>query len=237
MSSSTEARPAPGTPVLAVLPELRAGDWTRLDGGTALGDRPTEQALGGLAARTRDAARAQGYATGWAEGRREAGLEAAAQARLVEERTLAERRRHEAEQRAALEVLRCAAAALAAATARACAEVEARALGLARELTETLVGHELRVAVEHGEDGADLARRALAATTGPALAATTPGAITLRVPAPGLDAGGAELLAAHGVVVVPDASLQAGDAVADTDGGAIDLRISTGLARVREALR
>ena len=58
MSSSSEA------PVAH--PELRVGNWTRLGGSTVLGDQVTESMLDVLAERTRDAARAQGYATGWA---------------------------------------------------------------------------------------------------------------------------------------------------------------------------
>ena len=53
-------------------PDLRTGVWTRLGDSAVLGDPVTEAALDGLAERTHSAARAQGYAVGWAEGRQEA---------------------------------------------------------------------------------------------------------------------------------------------------------------------
>ncbi|MDO9377688.1 MAG: hypothetical protein Q7T56_02480, partial [Nocardioidaceae bacterium] len=52
--------------------ELRTGPWTRLGSPGLAGDPVTESMLTELAARAEAAARAQGYAAGWAEGRREA---------------------------------------------------------------------------------------------------------------------------------------------------------------------
>src|SRR3954468_20105500 len=52
-------------------PDLRAGTWTRLGSGAALGDAATEDTLSGLAERARATAEAQGYAIGWAKGVRE----------------------------------------------------------------------------------------------------------------------------------------------------------------------
>ena len=70
--------------------DLRSGSWTRLGDGGVVGDPVTEAVLGPLAERVRAAARAEGYAAGWAEGRRRA-QEAAEQA--AAERAAAE---HEA---------------------------------------------------------------------------------------------------------------------------------------------
>ncbi|HEY9562838.1 MAG TPA: hypothetical protein VIR30_03615, partial [Nocardioides sp.] len=74
MTSSSEARVLRGPVDVTVLPapDLRAGEWTRFGSGNARGDAVTENTLAALADSTRDAARAQGYAVGWAEGRRRA---------------------------------------------------------------------------------------------------------------------------------------------------------------------
>ena len=50
--------------------ELRDGAWTRFGGTRVLGDRATETTLRGVAERSHHAARAQGFAAGWAEGQR-----------------------------------------------------------------------------------------------------------------------------------------------------------------------
>lgn len=232
MSSSTDGA-VRSRPVAAVLPELREGHWTRLGTSEVLGDQPTETLLGKLAESTRSAARAQGYTTGWAEGRREAAAEAdLAEAGRRRDAQAREDRRDQ-EHQAALATLHTAAAALAAAAESVREAVEAQALTLARELTESLVGHELRTAEELGLDGADLARRALAALANERTGAAS---VTLRVGAPGLDASSVAELAQHGVEVSVDAALAPGDALAETDASAIDLRVGTALARVRAVL-
>ena len=70
MSSSSEARSTCRPAAPAEPPDLRTGVWTRLGDDRVLGDAVTEAVLGALAERTRDAAQAQGYAVGWAEGQR-----------------------------------------------------------------------------------------------------------------------------------------------------------------------
>ena len=65
-------------------PELRTGVWTRFGTSSVLGDAVTEETLSALAETTRTAARSQGYAVGWAEGRRAARDEADAAARAAE---------------------------------------------------------------------------------------------------------------------------------------------------------
>lgn len=228
MSSSTEVvlRGTAADDATALpTPELRDGSWTRFGAGSVLGDVVTEQALAGLAETTRRAASAQGYAVGWAEGRRAAA--AAAEEEAAETRALvaADARRREAEHAAHLEALATVTAGFADATRDLAGRLEDQALHLARELTELLVGHELRSSVD---PAGDVVRRVLAvlpdgvATTvrlHPATAAVVPDA-----------ALGAE------VKVVGDASLAPYDAVVETAAQVVDLGVAAALQRVREAL-
>lgn len=212
--------------VTAVQPrDLRSGSWTRLGGSTVLGDSVTEQTLAGLAEQAQAAARAQGYARGWAEGRRAAELHAAGQRAEVraEERRSEERR--EAEHRAAVAALAAAAARLDEAVAVVCDQVEAQALELTARVTEAVVGHELAVATN---PGLDAVRRGLTLTQGDAL-------VRVRVRP---EDHSPELAALAGAAtVVADATLPAGDAVLETVAGVIDARVSTAVARVTELLR
>ncbi|KAB2807267.1 hypothetical protein F9L07_27720, partial [Pimelobacter simplex] len=131
MSSSSEAA--------LPLPELRVGTWTRLGSSNVLGDPVTESLLGGIAAEARDAARAQGYAVGWAEGRRAAAAEAAVEeARRVALHTEAETRR-EAEHRAALDALGGAAEQVRGLLDDLARAIEAQAVDLAWSLTTTVL--------------------------------------------------------------------------------------------------
>lgn len=240
MSSSTEARPetAPGTGA-AVLrgasadaassmgtPELRSGSWTRFGDRSVLGDAVTEQVLSGLAESTRTAARSQGYAVGWAEGRREAAVEAAAVTTVAEEQRCIAEARREAEHRAAVEALTRAAASLQQMLSAVSARVEDQALLLARELTGALVQHELRLSPDLG---GDVVRRALSV-----LPAGLP--VTLRLHPSVTDAAAVRELSEQGVRVVGDPSLQPGDAVVEADDHVVDLCIETALARLREVL-
>jgi len=240
MSSSTEARPEAGPETGAAVlrgasadaassmgtPELRSGSWTRFGDRSVLGDAVTEQVLSGLAESTRTAARSQGYAVGWAEGRREAAVEAAAVATVAEEqRCLAEAHRA-TEHQAAVDALTRAAAALQHTLADVSSRVEDQALVLARELTEMLVKHELRLSPDLGED---VVRRALSV-----LPAGLP--VTLRLHPSVSGAAAVHELIAQGVRVVSDHALQPGDAVVEADDHVIDLCIDTALARLREVL-
>lgn len=227
MSSSPDARVFRDASATAVLgPELRSGTWTRFGAATVLGDAVTEDALSALAASTRTAAQAQGYAVGWAEGRRAAAQEAAHVAQQQAELAADAEARREAEHAAALHRLEAATRALEDAVAGAARAVEDRALTLARELTTLLVGHELRCTPDSGSDAV---RRALV------LVAAEP---ACRVRLHPLDAGSdaAAALTAQGLQVVPDAALDAGDVVVETDGGVLDGRVSAALARVRDVL-
>src|SRR3954462_4330673 len=85
--------------------ELRTGGWTRLGSSSVLGDAVTEHTLSGLAEQAQAAARAQGYSTGWAEGRRAAEEGADEQRLALVAEHQADEARREAEHRAAVAAL------------------------------------------------------------------------------------------------------------------------------------
>lgn len=227
MSSSSEARVVRGVSAAAATglatPDLRAGAWTRLGGERVLGDAVTEQTLSSLAESTRAAARSQGYAVGWAQGRREATESARLVAEEADRRRTAEEARREAEHRAVVAALEAATAELHGVLAAACTRVEDRASELALELTRELVGHELAVSDAPGEH---VVRRALTLLPDrgvarlrlhPDVAATVTGLPTT-------------------VTVVADPVLGLGDALVETDEHVVDLRIGSALDRLREVL-
>lgn len=228
MSSSPESarvlRDVPTTNISA--PELRTGTWTRFGGSSVLGDTVTEDVLSSLADTTRAVAQAQGYATGWAEGRRAAAEEAAATAREQAEMLARAEARRDDEHRAALARLDRVLTSLDAAVTTATAAVEERALTLACELTTLLVGHELRTTPD---SAADAVRRAAELSAGEP-------AVLVRMSPDDAWSGAVEELTGRGLRVVPDAALANGDVIVETDGGVIDGRIGAALDRVRAAL-
>lgn len=206
-------------------PDLRTGVWTRLGDHRVLGDQATEVVLGSLAERTRSAARAEGYAVGWAEGHR-AGVQRAeteaAAARAERERL---DQQWSDEHAAALAALTTAAQQLVRISEEVAARIADQATDLAMELTETLVGYELTVAQTPG-----------AGVVSRALTVLPQDPMTLIRVHPEAAATVAEALQVHGVDVIADAGLDRGDAVVETDTTAVDLRIGTAIARLREAL-
>ena len=230
MSSSPEARVVRGssasTATGLATPELRSGHWTRLGGTGVLGDAVTEQTLSTLAESTRAAASAQGYAVGWAQGRREADETARLAAEQNVQRVAAAETRREAEHQAAVTALRQAAARLDERLTELSEQVADQASALAFELTRELVGRELALAED---PGADTVRRVLA---------TLPGRPDARVrlhPTVASAAAAADL-AEHGVVVIPDHSLQPTDAIVEAEGHVLDLRVDAAIERLREVL-
>lgn len=223
MSSSSETGRARAG---VTTPELRIGNWTRLGGSAVLGDAVTESMLDGLATKAQEAARAQGYAVGWAEGRRAAAEQAAAeQAGRAAHHAAAEERR-EAEHRAAVD-----------------------ALGRAAEQVRGLLG-DLAAAIE--EQATDLAFALTAEVLGARVATATAADVVVRVlqvlpPVPVgrvrlhpslLASGAAQDLAERGLEVVADPSLGPADALVESpDGSVTDLRVDEAMARVREVLR
>ena len=211
----------------AARPDLRTGVWTRLGDSAVLGDAVTEAALGGLAERTHVAARSQGYAMGWAEGRQEALVRASEAEAAAAQRHRDEEDRREREHRAAITALADAAVALRTATQEATTRIADQATRLAFELTQELVAHELSAAAD---PGSSVIARVLA---------TLPDdtRVTVRVHPTTAASTSAGLLVEHGVRLVTDPDLGPGDAVVETDRAAVDLCISSALERLREVLR
>jgi flagellar assembly protein FliH len=234
LSSSTEPgtdRVLRGTTATSIAatalptPELRDGAWTRFGAGAVLGDVVTEQALAGLAESTRHAARAQGYAVGWAEGRRAAAAAAAVEAEEARTAVALAEQQREAELRDHLAALTAAAGDFHRASRVLAADVEDQALRLARELTELLVGHELR---SSDDPAGDVVRRVLAVL--PSGVATT---VRLH---PATAACVASDALSQQVTLAADDTLARHDAVVETADRVVDLSIEAALRRVREAL-
>jgi len=211
------ARPAPA--------DLRVGQWTRLGASAVLGDETTEGLLDGLVHAAGNAARAQGYARGWAEGRRAAMAQVAS---VEAERTRArdaEHTRAVAEVRQAAQALRLAADRFDEAARRQLEELAGAAVELALQVAEAVLVHELRVAAQ---PGADALRRALAAVP-------EPGRVTVRLHPDDLASLDRTALD-HRVTVQADPTLARGDAVAETDDTVVNATVANALARVREVL-
>jgi len=205
------------------LPDLRGGTWTRLGDDTVRGDEVTERVLTSLAAQTRVAARSQGYAVGWAEGRRVADTERTARLAELEAAHQAREVRREDEHRAAVAALHAVAASLGDAVAGACAAVEERATEVALDLLTVLLDREVEV-------GADAVRRArgLLPADGLAVCRLAPtDAAHLAAEVDGLPAG---------VRVVVDPALGTGEVVVETDDQVVDARFTTAIDRIRESL-
>jgi len=236
-STSSETTPVPQRVVLRDLPadavatvatgrDLRDGVWTRFGAGSVLGDAATESTLVGLAERSRAAARAQGFASGWAEGLRASAARTAetheAQVRVFDEHATT----FLAAQHSALSAVETA--------ARRCAEVSdalqrelgEAALDLALQLVEAVLGRELATATD---PGADALRRALVAVPVdvPLVARLHPADLAA------LDRG---TVGDRAVTLVADPTVARGDALVETDSGVVDATVSGALARVREVL-
>lgn len=206
---------------------LGTGQWTRLGSPGVLGDTVTESVLGGLAERARNAASAQGYAQGWAAGRRAGEARVRADAEQDAQRRAEVGMRRERDHEAALRALESASAHLRDRLDEACAAVESHAVEVALRIAEAVLGRELAVAADPGEDAV---RRLLAVL--PADVTT----FTLRMNPADLTVLDRELLTGHAVTVVADPTVARGDAVAETDTSVIDASVGAALTRVREAL-
>jgi flagellar assembly protein FliH len=230
-SSSTDptvVRGLDGTTVrtLSLDTDLRSGAWTRLGDTTVLGDIATESTLHGLAESTRAAARAQGYAVGWAEGRRAGEEHARAEAGRETAEWAAEHADRAAEHEHALEALRQAAQRLERTVAEVCTAVETHSVEVALQLAEAIVGREVALAAD---PAADAMRRALALVPEGT-------AVTVRLhPADRSSLDAAEF-AEYAVRLADDPTLARGDAAVDTDKSVVDATVAAALARVREVL-
>jgi flagellar assembly protein FliH len=207
------------------LPELRVGTWTRLGGDSVLGDRVTESLLDGIAAEARDAARAQGYAVGWAQGRRTAAEQAAVEeAKRAAIHAEAETRR-EVEHRAALDALGQAAEQVRGLLDDLARAVEDQATDLAWSLTTTLIG-------------AQVTRLGPKDVVTRVLQVLPPGPVgRVRLHPSAAASPAAQELVDRGLEVVADPTLGSIDALVEgADGSVVDLRVREAMARVREVL-
>lgn len=182
-----------------------------------------------LAAVARQDARAEGYAVGWAQGRRAA--EEAAQ----REALLTEVERAEYAARAANE-LTCALRALSAAAdaLEGRAVTPAEALGAeivagAFELARALLGRELTLATDPGMDAIRRAL-ALAPENRPVTARLHPDDASVA------RAGLATADLGRDVLIVADPTIERGGAVVDCDATRVDAQLGPALERVREVL-
>lgn len=217
MSSSSEA------PVAR--PELRVGNWTRLGGSAVLGDQVTESMLDVLAERTRSAAQAQGYAVGWAEGRRAAAEQAAREEAERAARHAAAEARRVAEHREAVDALGRAAEQVRGLLDGLATAIEEQASDLAFALTAEVLGARAGSAT-----GPEVVARVLQV-----LPAVPVGRVRLH---PSLAADDAvRALTGRGLEVVADAGLSRADALVESpDGSVTDLRVGEAMERVREVL-
>ena len=206
--------------------DLRDATWTRFGSDSVRGDATTEATLSGLAERSREAARAQGYAAGWAEGRRgsiaRAHVERDQAVRALEERS----RRVLAAQQSSADALAAAVRASEAAAQALQAELADSAVDLALQIAEAVLGRELQLAAD---PAADALRRAL--RTVPADVA-----VVVRLHPDDLEALDRSVVHDRPATYRPDPSLLRGDAVVETESSVVDAGIAAALARVREVL-
>lgn len=236
MSTSTDGVVLRGLPLGAVTAadtstDLRGGVWTRFGGDGVRGDEATEATLRGLAAQSREAARAQGFAAGWAEGRRGsvARTEEAHEAQVLAFDQ--QGRRVLAAQQSAADALGRAVLAFEQVAAARTAELTAQAVDLALEIAEAVLGRELAAL---DDVAAEAVRRA-------AQVAPVDVPLTVRLHPQDLadldeQAVSESTLRDRSVTWVADAGVARGDALVETGTGVVDAGIGTALQRVRGVL-
>lgn len=218
--------PADSLVEVAAAHDLRNGAWTRLGTGAALGDEATESLLDRITARSHQAARAQGYATGWAEGRRIALARADEEAALVRRRGEEQLARQAAEHAQAIAALETAVRNLNELTDRTVEGIAAQTADLAFAIAEAVVAREVASAAD---PGAEAIRRALAETASGV-------DVTVRLNPEDRAALDPSLLDDTRLSVVADPSLRRGDAVAETEENVVDATLTAALVRVWEVL-
>ncbi len=180
-------------------------------------------ALPGLQTDERDSIR--GHAAGYAAGRKQADAEIAALRETLRTESARLREAANAEIQAALDGLERAAAEFRARQIPALLSVDASIAAAALELAETIVGREL--ATGEGSARAALERASLEPVPAGSTVRLNPQDIAVIIagstPPPTLE-------------LVPDYSLERGDAVVDLAHGSLDARVSAALERARTAL-
>ena len=206
--------------------DLRDGAWTRFGGSRVLGDAATEATLRGLAERSREAARAQGFASGWAEGLRAAQARSTASYDAQAERLAEHGRRVVAQQQTAAEALAAAVRRTEETTRALHEEIADQAVELALQIAEAVLGREVALS---DDPAGDAVRRALAGVP-----VEVP--LVVRLHPEDRDALDPVLLADRPVTLVTDGRVARGDAVVETEDGWVDADLAGALARVREVL-
>jgi flagellar assembly protein FliH len=178
----------------------------------------------------REAARAEGYAAGWGEGRRIAAAESRTRAAAVAAEIGAGERARQARHVSALDALAEAATALERQALPVLDEFSDSILTAALVLAEAVLGRELALA---GDGGAVALRRALdlAPRNRPVTVRLHPeDLVTLSL------AGSTVEIDGRTVTLVPDVSVGPGGAVAECDATEVDARLGAALDRAGKAL-
>lgn len=181
------------------------------------------------AAGVREAARAEGYATGWAEGSRAGRATVTAHAaRAAEVRDQEDRQRGDALASAIAALLR-AADGLERRVVPVAEEIESALVGAAFAMAEAIVARELATSVSPGRD-AILRAVSVAPHGQPVRVHLHPSDAALLA---GHDVGAAS---GRDVQLVPDSSIGRGDAIAECGATRIDAGLAAATQRVRQAL-
>jgi flagellar assembly protein FliH len=182
-----------------------------------------------LATAARQDARAEGYAVGWAQGRRAAEEAAQREAAIAAAERAEFAARSQASLVSALRALTAAADALEGRAVAPAAELSAAVVATSFELAQALIGRELTLATE---PGIDAIRRAL-----PLAPENRP--VTARLHPDDASAARSALPTANlgrEVLIVADPSIEPGGAVVDCDATRVDAQLGPALDRVREVL-
>lgn len=180
--------------------------------------------LGSLAATAREEGYRDGFLAGRAEGRAQAEAAAAIEAEQARSVSRAAEQRRAEQHAAALTALETAAAQVRAQLDELTAAIESQATTLAFALADTIMAREVATA-----SAADVVRRVLQVLPSAPTA-------TVRLHPSVVPTGVAQDLLARGVSVVGDETLEPADALVESDGSVVDLRIAAAMARVREVL-
>jgi flagellar assembly protein FliH len=183
-----------------------------------------------LAVGVREAARAEGYSAGWSEGRRMAAAEARSRAAVVATEAAAAEQSRQQRHDTALVALATAATALENRAVPVLEDFSESILAAAFVLAEAVIGRELALTVN---GGAEAMKRALdmAPRQRPVTVRLHPEDLaTLAVHDTTVEIDG------RTVTLVPDVSLDRGDAVAVCDATEVDARLAAALDRAGKAL-
>jgi flagellar assembly protein FliH len=230
MTTSAERRVLRGT-VATALPAARLDTDLRTSNGFARGrtDDPTlDQGTPGV----RAAARAEGYAVGWAAGLRAATEQVRAAAKEADDARQAAADAQTRAVRAAVHAVDAAAHSLEQRAVRPAGELRDAVLRAAVELTETLLGRELVLATEPGMDAFRRALDLLPAGRPVTMRLNPADASVVRQVVAEMPPG--EL--GRDVLVVADPSVEPAGCVAECDAMRVDAQLSTALDRVRKVI-